>query len=162
VQRDDHNKVYALGRLSYCFGRFIRHGGWYPDYVIRLYPRDKASYGDERVHEKLHFDDTMQPERLKGDLLHYTYRDMEHYLVKSAAYAAAWAETRYAKGKRTTLFTGFMHGLGCFLRMYVFRLGFLDGRQGLLLATLSAHSTFVKYADLWNRYQHADPDSLRS
>lgn len=149
VQENNQNKVYALPRLSWVFGRFIRHSGWYPDYVIRLYPRHKARYGDEKVHEKLHFGYDMQVVKLKGDLLHYTYRDLEHYLVKSASYAAAWAEQRQAKGKSSSLLQGFWHGIACFLRMYVFRLGFLDGRQGLLLAILSAHSTFVKYADLW-------------
>lgn len=153
IQQNDHSKVYALPRLSWVFGRFIRYSGWYPDYVVRLYPRNKAKYGDEKVHEKLHYGDDMQVVKLKGDLLHYTYRDLEHYLVKSASYAAAWAEQRQAKGKRSSLSQGFLHGLACFLRMYLFRLGFLDGRQGLLLAILSAHSTFVKYADLWVKQQ---------
>lgn len=153
VQGNDQTKVYSLPRLSWVFGRFIRHSGWYPDYVIRLYPRNNARYGDEKVHEKLHFGNDMQMVKLTGDLLHYTYRDLEHYLVKSASYAAAWAEQRQAKGKRGSLFQGFWHGVACFLRMYIFRLGFLDGRQGLLLAILSAHSTFVKYADLWVKQQ---------
>lgn len=153
VRENDQTKVYALSRMSWVFGRFIRHGGWYPDYVIRLYPRLKARYGDEKVHEKPHFGDEMQVVKLKGDLLHYTYRDLEHYLIKSAGYAAAWAEQRQAGGKRGSLSQGFWHGMACFLRMYIFRFGFLDGRQGLLLAILSAHSTFVKYADLWVKQQ---------
>lgn len=154
VANNDQTKVYALPRLSWVFGRFIRHGGWYPDYVIRLYPRQQAKYGADKVHEKLHFPDGMDVVRLKGDLLHYTYRDMEHYLVKSAAYAAAWAAQRQERKKRASLIQGLWHGLACFLRMYLFRLGFLDGRQGLLLALLSGHSTFVKYADLWVRRQN--------
>ncbi len=153
LRENDQNKVYALPRLSWVFGRFIRHGGWYPDYVVRLYPRDKAAYGDEKVHEKLRFNKGLEVIKLKGDLLHYTYRDLEHYLVKSAGYAAAWAEQRERKGRQSSLTQGFLHGLVCFLRMYLVRLGFLDGRQGLLLAMLSAHSTFVKYADLWVRRQ---------
>jgi len=153
VAENDQNRVYALGRLSWVFGRFIRHGGWYPDYVLRLYPRQRAAYGNEMVHEKLRYPDDMTVTRLKGDLLHYTYRDLEHYLVKSAAYAAAWAQQQGDKGRRTSLLQGFMHGLACFVRMYLFRLGFLDGRQGLLLALLSAHLTFAKYADRWVRQQ---------
>ena len=76
--------------------------------------------------------------------------------MKSAHYAAEWANQRKAKGKITSLSQGVVHGLGCFIRMYLFRVGFLDGRQGLLLAILSAHSTFVKYADLWVRGQQSD------
>ena len=91
--------------------------------------------------------------KLKGDLLHYTYRDMEHYLVKSAGYASAWAQQRQEKGKSSSLLQGILHGVACFMKMYVFRFGFLDGKQGLLLALLSAHSTFAKYADLWVRQQ---------
>ncbi len=147
------NGVYALPRLSYCFGRFIRHSGWYPDYVVRLYPRQKAAYNAARVHEKLEYPDSLKLRKLRGDMLHYTYRDLEHYLVKSAHYASEWALQRELRGKRASLLQGGLHGLGCFVRMYLLRAGFLDGQQGLLLAILSAHSTFVKYADLWVRRQ---------
>jgi len=149
VSNNDQSKVYAVPRLSWCFGRFIRHSGWYPDYVIRLYPRLKAGYGDDQVHEKLRFGEQLTEQRLSGDLIHYTYRDLEHYLIKSAAYARAWAQQRAVGGKSTNLFTGIVHGIGCFVKMYVIRAGFLDGRQGFLLALLSAHSTFAKYANLW-------------
>ena len=153
INKDDRNTVYALPRLSWCFGKFIRHSGWYPDYVVRLYAKDKAQYNNKLVHEKLEYEDSMNLIKLKGDLLHYTYRDLEHYLVKSAGYAAAWAEQRRIKGKSSSLLQGLLHGISCFLKMYIFRLGFLDGKQGLLLAMLSGHSTFAKYADLWIRQQ---------
>lgn len=151
VAQNDQKRVYAVPRLSWVFGRFIRHSGWYPDHVIRLYPRNRAGYGDERVHEKLHYGDDMQLANLHGDLIHYTYRDLEHYLVKSAQYAAEWARQRESRGKRGNLLEGLLHGIGCFIKMYLVRAGFLDGKQGLLLAMLSAHSTFAKYADLWVR-----------
>lgn len=153
VAADRRDSVYSVPRLSWVFGRYIRHCGWYPDYVTRLYPREKARYGDERVHEKLHYPPAMAEKRLSGDLLHYTYRDLNHYLVKSAHYAEAWAQQRFEKGKKASLLQAFTHGVGCFVKMYLVRAGFLDGKQGLLLALLSAHSTFVKYADLWVRYQ---------
>jgi (heptosyl)LPS beta-1,4-glucosyltransferase len=151
VQRNDQTRVYQIPRLSWCFGGYIRHAGWYPDYVVRLYPRQLAHYGAERVHEKLHYTQSVEVGKLKGDLLHYTYRDLEHYLIKSAHYAREWAMQRAAQGRTTSLFNGMLHGIGCFVKMYILRAGFLDGRQGFLLAVLSAHSTFVKYADLWIR-----------
>jgi len=157
VMADDRSAVYAVPRLSFCFGRFIRHSGWYPDYVTRLYPRDRARYDGAIVHEKVQADRGMKVERLRGDLLHYTYRDLEHYLVKSAGYAAAWASARAAAGRRASLAQGIFHGIACFVRMYLLRAGFLDGRAGLLLALLSSHSTFAKYADLWVRRQPAPP-----
>lgn len=153
LRRDDRTCAYALPRLSWCFGRFIRHGGWYPDYVTRLYPRDKGRYDDALVHEKVRLDPGMTVERLRGDLLHYTYDSLRHYLEKSAHYADAWAEQRERRGRRASLAQGVGHACACFARMYLFRLGLLDGRAGLLLALLSAHSTFAKYADLWIRHQ---------
>jgi len=155
VQQDDRNTAWSMAILPWCFGRFLYHGGWYPAYKVRLYASDKAQYGDQRVHEKLDFAPGVEIKRLQGDLLHYTYRDLEHYLSKSARYAAEWAEQRQQRGKSASLLEGMLHGLGCFVRMYFIKAGFLDGQQGFLMALLSAHSTFVKYADLWTRKQPA-------
>lgn len=151
----DH-AIYSVSRLSWVFGRYIRHSGWYPDRVLRLYRRQLTQYSDVQVHESVIVPKDTKILPLDGDLLHYTYRNLEHYLVKSARYASLWAKQRQAQGKRVSLTQGVLHGLGCFMRMYVLKAGFLDGKQGFLLAVLSAHSTFAKYADLWVRYQ---PDS---
>ncbi|MBD3897057.1 glycosyltransferase family 2 protein [Halomonas sp. ML-15] len=150
--------IYRVARLSWCFGAYIRHAGWYPDRVARLYPRGRANYDSALVHEKLTNPQKLPVRDLQGDLLHFTYRDLRHYLEKSAHYAQAWAEQRAARGKRGSLAAGIGHGLGCFVRMYLLKAGFLDGRAGLLLALLSAHSTFAKYADLWVRTRTVPPD----
>ncbi|VVS90567.1 glycosyltransferase family 2 protein [Desulfoluna spongiiphila] len=141
--------VYRISRLSWVFGRYIRHCGWYPDRVVRLYPTKLTRYDDSLVHEKVEVTEEMNVENLAGDAIHYTYKDLHHYLVKSAGYAKAWADQRNARGKKTSIGQGIFHALGCFLKMYILKVGFLDGRQGFLLSLLSAHSTFVKYADLW-------------
>lgn len=151
VKNNEQNTLYQIGRLSEVFGRQIKHSGWYPDYVVRLYPTKLAQYGDELVHEKVHYPKEAKVKKLTGDLLHFTYKDIHHYLVKSASYAKAWAIQKENAGKTTSLFDGVTHALGCFVKMYLLKAGFLDGKQGFLLAILSAHSTFVKYADLWER-----------
>ena len=153
IAQDAPNTAYKIPRLSEIFGHKIRHSGWYPDYVIRLYRKDFAHYGDQLVHEKVELPANANIQKLQGDLLHYTYRNIHHYLVKSAGYAKAWADQREKAGKKATLWQGISNAVGCFVKMYVIRLGFLDGKAGLLLAILSAHSTFVKYADLWVRTQ---------
>ena len=151
VKNNKQNAVYRLARLSEVFGRKIYHSGWYPDYVVRLYLTNLAGYGDELVHEKVHYPKGTEVISLKGDLLHFTYKSIHHYLVKSANYAQAWSIQRANQGKKASLFDGVTHALGCFIKMYFLKAGFLDGKQGFLLAILSAHSTFVKYADLWLR-----------
>ncbi|QPB43399.1 glycosyltransferase family 2 protein [Rodentibacter haemolyticus] len=154
IQKNTENTVYELPRVSEVFGRKIRHSGWYPDYVVRLYRTAYAGYNDALVHEKVCYPKDTKVERLKGDLEHFTYKSIHHYLVKSAGYAKAWADQRQAKGKKATLLQGITHAISCFVKMYIIKAGFLDGKQGFLLAVLSAHSTFVKYADLWEREQH--------
>ena len=153
IAQDAPNTAYKIPRLSEIFGHKIRHSGWYPDYVIRLYRKDFAHYGDQLVHEKVELPANANIQKLQGDLLHYTYQNIHHYLVKSASYAKAWADQREKASKKATLWQGISHAVGCFVKMYVIRLGFLDGKAGLLLAILSSHSTFVKYADLWVRTQ---------
>ncbi|MFA5626382.1 MAG: glycosyltransferase family 2 protein [Thiohalomonadaceae bacterium] len=151
LQDPPADTVYAIARLSWVFGRYIRHCGWYPDRVLRLYPKALTGYDDALVHEKVVLKPGIKTATLHGDLLHFTYRDLQHYLEKSAAYAAAWAIQRQQRGKTASLSQGLLHGLACFCKMYIFKAGFLDGKQGLLLSLLSAHSTFAKYADLWIR-----------
>jgi (heptosyl)LPS beta-1,4-glucosyltransferase len=151
----------AIGRMarrSWCFGGFIRHAGWYPDPVDRLYPRHAAHYNDALVHEKLQNPQGLPVRRLEGDMLHFTYDSLRHYLVKSAHYAELWAQERHARGQTTGLMAACLHGVGCFVRMYGLKAGFLDGRRGLLLALLSAHSTFAKYAALWLMTQRQRQD----
>lgn len=147
------NTVYAIPRLSWFCGRFIRHSGWYPGYVMRLYPKNLTSYDDALVHEKVKLNKNIGVVKLSSDLIHYTYRDLEHYLVKSAGYAKAWADQKEASGKKTTLLQAALHATSGFFKKYVLKMGFLDGRQGFLLAALSSHSIFVKYVDLWSRKQ---------
>ncbi|MDG3086911.1 glycosyltransferase family 2 protein [Vibrio hannami] len=157
VEENKPDTLFRFARLSWVFGRYIRHCGWYPDRVLRLYPTKLTQYNDVLVHEKVEVSRDMKVEKLQGDAIHYTYNDMNHYLVKSAGYAKAWAEQREKKGKKSSISQGIIHALTCFLKMYVLKAGFLDGKQGFLLSILSAHSTFVKYADLWIRTSTEKP-----
>lgn len=153
VEQNKPDTVYQFARLSWVFGRYIKHCGWYPDRVLRLYPTKLTQYTDALVHERVEVSKEMQVANLDGDAIHYTYNDVHHYLVKSAGYAKAWADQRQKRGKKSSISQGIVHALACFMKMYILKVGFLDGKQGFLLSLLSAHSTFVKYADLWVREQ---------
>ncbi|MGF1802106.1 glycosyltransferase family 2 protein [Vibrio gigantis] len=157
VEKNEQNTLYNICRLSWVFGRYIRHCGWYPDRVVRLYPTQLTQYDYSLVHEKVEISTDMNVKELSGDAIHYTYNDLHHYLVKSAGYAQAWAEQREKRGKKSSILEGMLHAVACFLKMYVFKAGFLDGKQGFLLSVLSAHSTLVKYADLWVRTSTEKP-----
>ncbi len=145
------NRVFRLRWQTHVFGKALRFGGWC-SYKLCLYPKDKGRWDPSiKVHERLTLAEGLKTEKIEARMHHYSYRDMEDYLVKSARYAAVFAEQREARGRQASLTQAFLHGLGLFIKMYLIRGGFLDGRHGLLMALLSTHSCFVKYADLWSR-----------
>jgi len=143
--------IWSVNRLCWCFGRFIKHSGMHPDWVPRLYPRNQAMYDATRVHERLVNSHHLPEQKLSGHLLHYVYDSIRHQQQKSAHYAEEWALQRVKAGKKASLTGAVLHAFACFLRMYIFRLGLLDGKQGFLLALLLSQSTFAKYAELWDR-----------
>ncbi|MBN0780752.1 glycosyltransferase family 2 protein, partial [Pseudomonas aeruginosa] len=98
----------------------MRHSGWYPDRVLRLYERARYRYNDNLVHESL---DSLGAEviPLTGDLLHLTCRDFAGFQQKQLAYAAAWALERHQKGKKTSMAGIFSHTLGAFLKTLILR-----------------------------------------
>lgn len=144
----EENTVYRLGRRNLFLGRFMRHSGWYPDRVNRLYQADKYRYNDDLVHESLKIDGAKIVD-LKGDLLHLTCRDFFAFQHKQTNYAEAWAKQRHQQGKRCSFLSIISHTLGAFFKTWILRAGFLDGKQGLILAGVNAQYTFNKYAALW-------------
>ncbi len=143
--------IYQLNRENWAFGKKIEHSGWNPDWLARLYPRTQTQYSEAKVHESLMIPEGTTVQKLEGRLVHYTYDQLHDLLRKGRSYVEVWADQKEAAGKKSSLLQAYIHGIGCFLRMYVFRLGFLDGKHGLLLAVVAAHFTWQKYADLWLR-----------
>ncbi len=156
IAQDAPNTAYKIPRLSEIFGHKIRHSGWYPDYVIRLYRKDFAHYGDQLVHEKVELPANANIQNYKGIccIIHTKISTITWLNLLAMPKRGQTNEKKPVK--KATLWQGISHAVGCFVKMYVIRLGFLDGKAGLLLAILSAHSTFVKYADLWVRTQKSD------
>ncbi|MFG1175480.1 glycosyltransferase family 2 protein [Erwiniaceae bacterium CAU 1747] len=147
LEQPGSETVYSIARRNLFLGRFMRHSGWYPDRVTRLYPRSYR-YNDNQVHESL--DIALAKVRpLQGDLLHLTCRDFSNFQWKQFAYAEAWAKQRHQQGKRCGIAAIFGHTVGAFLKTLVLRAGFLDGKQGWLLAMVNAQYTFNKYTALW-------------
>lgn len=150
IEKNEPNTAYKINRLSDAFGKFIKYSGWSPDWVVRLYKVNEAAYNDSLVHEKVVYSSTVSIEPLKGRLLHFTYDNLHHYLNKTTGYLKAWTDEREGR-KSAGLTTALLHALAAFLRMYIFKRGFLDGKHGFILAWLTMHTTFIKYIDLYLR-----------
>lgn len=141
------NTIYSIKRSNWFLGRFMRHSGWYPDPVTRLYPRH-FTWHSHLVHESLNTENATI-ETIKGDLLHLTCRDLHRFQQKQLAYAEAWARQRFNNGQTCSLGAVYGHTLAAWLKTLIVRGGILDGKQGCILAMVNAQYTFNKYAMLW-------------
>ncbi len=139
--------VFEVARRAYFLGRWIRHCGWYPGYVVRLFKKNSARFSDSRVHEGLEY--TGSVGRLENDLIHYTDDTLYHYFSKFNPYTSLAAADVMDAKRRFSLYDLLVRPPYLFFKMYVLRFGFLDGMPGLILSLLSASYVFMKYAKLW-------------
>lgn len=144
---------YRIARLSMFCGRWIRHSGWWPDYVVRLFKRESGKFTDVAVHEQVVIQGATGTIN-KGHFLHYPYENLEALINKLNSYSTAAAKLAVARGKRTTVLGIFGHAFWTFIRIYILRKGFLDGWQGLVLAGMASSGSFFRYAKIyWLRKQ---------
>jgi glycosyltransferase involved in cell wall biosynthesis len=137
---------YRIPRLSEFCGKFIRHSGWRPDHTLRLGRREKSGFTDHFLHAHMTVNGTVG--ELKTSLIHFSYPNLHDVLEKLDRYSTGHARDMRARGKTGGVGKGIVHGLFAFVRTYVFRLGFLDGQHGLMLAIYNAEYTYYKYLKL--------------
>ncbi|WP_250492103.1 glycosyltransferase family 2 protein [Caballeronia sp. GAWG1-1] len=140
--------VYSVDRLSSFCGTWVRHSGWYPDWIPRLFKRGAARFSSDLVHERLVFSTNEPAIRLNGRLMHYSYEDFETVLRKLDAYSTAGAVQRHAAGKRGGFGVALTRGTWAFLRTYFLRRGFLDGRTGFMIALFNAQTVYYRFLKL--------------
>lgn len=141
---------YRIPRRTYFLGRFLRHGGWYPDRVLRLARRARARFSPDPVHERMLVDGPV--EDLAADLEHHSYRSIAEVLDKQRRYALASAERRRSDGRRGGLAVALARSHFAFWRHYLIQRGFLDGAHGFVAATAKAQETFWRYLSAgWER-----------
>ncbi|MDX2111685.1 MAG: glycosyltransferase family 2 protein [Verrucomicrobiota bacterium] len=138
----------SFPRLSFFLGRWIRHGDWYPDYAIRLLRRGQGKWVGGQIHE--HLEVATRTTRLSGDLLHYSYPDIEAQLYKTITYTNLFVEHK-AQTRTYSGLSAIFRAMWRFFRGYVLRLGFLDGYPGFYVAAASAFATFYRYSRLYER-----------
>ncbi len=142
---------YDMPRLSTFCGKPMRHSGWYPDYVLRLFRRERGRFSDDLVHERVICDGPVR--RLAEPLIHHPVLRLEDSLSRMDRYSTARAEMIVRSGRRVTFFTGILRGWWTFIQTYFIRLGFLDGREGFLLAVANAEGTYYRYMKAWLKGQ---------
>ena len=137
---------YYVPRLSQFCGRFIKHSGWYPDFVLRLFKRELGAFSDDLVHESVVLHG--KTGKLSSPLLHYSYMNEADVNRKVEQYSTAAALQMYNSGKVVTLADAPLRAGWAFLRTYFLRRGFLDGTAGFEIASMNARTTYLKYKKL--------------
>jgi glycosyltransferase involved in cell wall biosynthesis len=143
---------FYIPRKNFFLDKWIRHGGWWPDYTLRLFLKDMAFIKDRKVHEKVVVKGKVG--YLKNPLEHYTYRTVSDYIKKIDRYSTLSAEELREKGVNPGMITMVVHPVSTFFKMFFLRGGFMDGIHGLILAILYSYYTFLKYLKLWESSSH--------
>jgi glycosyltransferase involved in cell wall biosynthesis len=135
--------VFSIPRLSIFCGKRIRHSGWWPDRIFRLFNRKKAKFSSDIVHAGLRF--KCASGQLSHPLIHYTVRNIAESVDKMNRYSSQGAHAAIQHGKRSSLGQAITRALWTFFRTYIIRRGFLDGTHGLMIAIANAEGTYYKY-----------------
>jgi len=153
LRKDDERIVgYSVARRAYFLGRWIKHCGWYPSRVTRLFRRGKGKFSENRVHEQLELQGDVGI--LRNDLLHFTDPSLQHYFAKFNKYTSLAAEDLRESGRSFGFHDVLLRPPFTFFKMYVLKRGFLDGMQGFILCVLSSLYVFTKYIKLWEPGTH--------
>ena len=138
---------YAVPRLVHYLDRWWRRGGWYPDYDVRLFRRERATWSGSDPHEKILVDGKVR--RLKNPLYHFSYRNIEDHVQRINRFTSISSHELRKSGARWRLGDALLRPVGRFFRSYVLKRGFLEGFAGLYVAITAAVYVFLKYAKLW-------------
>ncbi len=144
---DFSNNAFEMHRLNNYCGKWIKHGGWYPDTKLRLW-KNKTALWQGEIHETLIFESSTPVKLLYGNLLHYSYYTIEEHVLQSNKFSNLSAKMLFEKGKKTSIIQILLKPFWKFLRNYFFKAGLLDGYYGFVISIISAHETFLKYTKL--------------
>ena len=145
---------YRIPRRSYYQGRWIKGGGWYPDWQLRLFKKSRGQWEPRHIHESVKMDSGARIEKLAGDLLHYSVRDSaHHHRMIGERYAPLAAQQMFEAGRHTSAFKIAAAAPAAFVRSFILKGGFRDGLAGVSIASFAAHHAFLKHLMLWEKQE---------
>ncbi len=157
VLANQKSQAYSMNRLTNYCGRWIKHGGWYPDKKIRLFNYDEGAWSGNLIHESIKLKNGSPVEHLKGDILHYSYHTISDHIAQANRFTDLTALKAFEENKKGSILKIIFSPIVKFKKDYIFRAGFLDGYAGFVISAISAFATFMKYVKL--RQLHKQPVS---
>ena len=146
LNKEASSAGYSFPRKNYFQGRWIRHMGWWPDRVLRLFQKDSGRMAEAAVHESVIV--SGQVRELNVPIEHFTESSLNKILIKIERYSTLGAEEAFREGRKASVWSAALRAEIAFFQNYFFKLGFLDGRQGFVLSITDAVNKFFKYAKL--------------
>jgi len=148
LKQDSSITAFKIRRSSFYLSKMINFSGWQNDSPLRFFNKKFANFDEKIVHEKVSI---FQGEcsYLDSNILHYPYPDIETHIQKINLYTTLQAKETSNKNKKFLLFRALISSIFKFIKMYILRYGFLDGKEGFILALLSGFYVFLKYVKLW-------------
>ena len=140
--------AYKFSRISFHLGRWIRHGGWTPDYQLRLFDRRKANWNQSQIHEKVEVS-SGEVSVARGKIQHWVFRDLSHQIETNNRYSSLGARALYDKGVKFSFSRLIFKPISKFFETYLAKKGFLDGLPGFIISVGAAYSVFLKFSKLW-------------
>ena len=149
VKANRKHDGYTMNRLTNYCGKWIHHSGWYPDRKLRLVDRNKGFWGGTNPHDKFIMEHSGTIAHLQGDLFHYSYYTQEEHRLQVIRFAEISAKAQYEKGVRSGILKIIYKPVARFLRAFVLKAGFLDGREGWTIARMTAWASFLRYSMIY-------------
>lgn len=145
------SNAYAMNRCTNYCGKFIRHGLWYPDTKIRLINKDHGRWGGVNPHDKIEMNPDSTIIHLHGDILHYSYNSIQQHVLQNEKFSSISADSLFKQGKKTNPLRIILSPTWSFIYGYFFRLGFLDGHYGWVIAVKASRLAYLKHSKLYKK-----------
>ena len=150
--------AFSMPRKVYYLGRWIKHSGWYPDRKVRLFRKERARWEGAYIHESLVV--VGEVRKLKGDIHHYTYKNIADHLGRMNRFSDLGAQKLYAEKKKCRWYHLLLQPFGRFVKSYILKRGFLDGFAGMVISVLNGYGIFIRYAklrEIWKKGERIEP-----
>lgn len=154
IKETDEPAPYAMNRLSYYGGQWIKHSGWYPDRKLRLWPAKAGHWAGTNPHDRFElYDPTTSVQVLPGNILHYSYYTLSEHVLRANQYSRIAALALYRQGVKISPPMIILKALARFIKAYILKGGYRGGIYGWIICSTTAYEVFLKYARLYLLWQ---------
>jgi (heptosyl)LPS beta-1,4-glucosyltransferase len=149
VSAESEYNAYDCPRKTFFLGEWVKHCGWYPGRIVRVFNKEYCCFNENILHEKIIIPDDSKIGHLKSDLLHYSYTSLYQYFDKMNWYGEYGAEELIRRGKKFQSWKLIANPFCAFIKFYLLNKGFMDGKRGFIIGIGSAFSNFIKYVNFY-------------